>query len=37
MNKKIISLMLTAILALLLTGCMQGTQDSIVKIMLKPC
>ncbi|MEH6988002.1 hypothetical protein [Cytobacillus firmus] len=30
MNKKIISLMLTALLALLLSGCMQGTQDSIV-------
>jgi hypothetical protein len=30
MNKKTISLMLTALLALLLSGCMQGTQNSIV-------
>ncbi|MGN7174708.1 hypothetical protein [Cytobacillus sp. SAFR-174] len=30
MNKKIISLIFTAILALLLSGCMQGTKDSIV-------
>ncbi|KON89298.1 hypothetical protein AF332_22460 [Sporosarcina globispora] len=30
MNKKIISLILTAILTLPLSGCMQGTQDSIV-------
>ncbi|MBG9589412.1 hypothetical protein [Cytobacillus firmus] len=30
MNKKIISLMLTALLASLLSGCMQGTQNSIV-------
>ncbi|URM31904.1 hypothetical protein LLY41_16080 [Cytobacillus firmus] len=30
MNKRIINLMFTALLALLLSGCMQDTQDSIV-------